>query len=32
MDVLERDFEITLPEPLADLESALSRIMRDSTS
>ncbi len=32
MNVLERDFEIALPEPLADLESALSRIMRDSTT
>ncbi len=32
MNVLEHDFEIALPEPLADLESALSRIMRDSTT
>jgi N-hydroxyarylamine O-acetyltransferase len=27
MDVLERDFEIALPEPLSKLESALSRIL-----
>ena len=32
MDVLQDDFEIALPEPLADLESALSRIIRDSTN
>jgi len=32
MDVLANDFEIKLPEPLAGLESALSRIMRDSAS
>jgi N-hydroxyarylamine O-acetyltransferase len=32
MDVLERDFEIALPEPLSDLESALSRIIRDSAA
>ena len=30
MDVLERDFDIALPEPLSELESALSRIIRDS--
>ena len=32
IDVLERDFGIALPEPLSDLESALSRIIRDSTA
>ncbi len=30
MEVLERDFEIALPEPLSDLESALSRIVAKS--
>jgi N-hydroxyarylamine O-acetyltransferase len=32
MDVLQRDFEIVLPEPLADLESALSRIIQNSAA